>query len=321
MVDVITSSSAAYQADALTQTQSDGQVLYASQTNQWISDLRSLNGAFQGEEAVTGLWIGSGTGTPDPTADELVVGGTDVTNSGINLLNSSTGAGRIVWGDGDDNNVGAFQYQHNFDQFAWTVAGASELILSSSYLGPATDDGLNLGRSANRFNVAYLTSLNVNNDAGSASGSANDIVYGSTDGTAADVGITSLTDAAGTHRIYFGDDGDNDRHRILVAAGSGGEFQLWPDASFTFGVASTLVRCTTDLEIDGDLDHDGTSVGFFSAAPVAQQGAGGISSGFVPGGGTNVTHTSTFTGNTGTAAYTIGDIVAALKNYGLLASS
>jgi hypothetical protein len=37
--------------------------------------------------------------------------------------------------------------------------------------------------------------------------------------------------------------------------------------------------------------------------------------------GTRVQSISTFTGGNGTKAYTIGDIVLALKNYGIIAAS
>lgn len=59
---------------------------------------------------------------------------------------------------------------------------------------------------------------------------------------------------------------------------------------------------------------------FFNAAPVVQPATTGTTLGFTAGAGTTVVSGSTFTGNTGTAAYTIGDIVLALKQLGLLAA-
>ncbi len=61
-------------------------------------------------------------------------------------------------------------------------------------------------------------------------------------------------------------------------------------------------------------------VGFFGATPVAQQSTTGTTTGFTAGGGTTATSSSTLTGGTGTSAYTVGDIVLALKNLGVLAS-
>ena len=87
-----------------------------------------------------------------------------------------------------------------------------------------------------------------------------------------------------------------------------------------------------DLDISGD--HDliiGTStgtkigtavtqkIGFFNATPAVQQSTVNTTTGFTEGsGGTAAKTVSTFTGDFGTRAYTIGDIVKALKTLGLL---
>ena len=87
-----------------------------------------------------------------------------------------------------------------------------------------------------------------------------------------------------------------------------------------------------DLDISGD--HDliiGTStgtkigtattqkIGFFNATPVVQQSGVNETTGFTAGSGTAVNDVSTFTGNVGSTAYRINDIVKALKQLGLLA--
>lgn len=59
---------------------------------------------------------------------------------------------------------------------------------------------------------------------------------------------------------------------------------------------------------------------FYNSTPVAQQSGTGETVGFTAGAGTNVTDQSTFTGNVGSTAYRISDVVKALKNYGMLAA-
>jgi len=63
-----------------------------------------------------------------------------------------------------------------------------------------------------------------------------------------------------------------------------------------------------------------STLGFFGATPVAQPDTTGTTTGFTAGSGTAVLDDSTFTGDTGSTAYTIGDVVKALKDLGLLAA-
>jgi len=72
----------------------------------------------------------------------------------------------------------------------------------------------------------------------------------------------------------------------------------------------------------GNLQWDGIpdKISFFGANPVLQQTALGTTTGFTAASGTAVLSGSTFTGGTGTSAYTIGDLVLAMKNYGLIAA-
>jgi hypothetical protein len=76
----------------------------------------------------------------------------------------------------------------------------------------------------------------------------------------------------------------------------------------------------------GDGGADGvqlpaTKVGFYGATPAAQPvGGGGNVHTPAAGSVTGVFVNTTFDGSIGTQAYTIGDIVAALKTLGLLAS-
>ncbi len=79
------------------------------------------------------------------------------------------------------------------------------------------------------------------------------------------------------------------------------------------GACAMSLSSGQTTNILGPLNHLGSTVGFYSGGVVAKYNTTGTATGFVGHGGTAVTHTDTFTGNTGATAYTIGDIVRALK--------
>jgi len=61
-------------------------------------------------------------------------------------------------------------------------------------------------------------------------------------------------------------------------------------------------------------------VGFYGTTPVARTSSSGNITGFSAGSGTASKSDSTWTGASGSTAYTVGDIVTILKAYGLIAS-
>jgi len=71
----------------------------------------------------------------------------------------------------------------------------------------------------------------------------------------------------------------------------------------------------TDGVLVGDV---GTQIGFYGIGPVLQQSGTGNTSTGAAGATSTVFLNTTFTGGSAGTAYTIGDIVKALKAYGLL---
>ena len=132
---------------------------------------------------------------------------------------------------------------------------------------------------------------------------------------------------------------------ILIGAGifcATGSFTLQNSAGGDFGALQfggstssfpALKRSSTALQVRladdsafapfscGTFSHTG-NLGFYGTTAIAQPSSTGLgTTGFVSGGGGNFVHAnSTFTGGIGTTAYTLSDIVAHLKNLGLIAS-
>jgi len=123
------------------------------------------------------------------------------------------------------------------------------------------------------------------------------------------IGGGSITNAANVLVQTNMNQGTNRYGLLVTSSPSGGTLNYCARFTGTAGV-----------RIDGIFEHAGASLGIFGAAPVVQPTALGITAGFTVGAGTGVNDDSTFTGNTGASAYTIGDVVRALKDIGALAA-
>jgi hypothetical protein len=88
--------------------------------------------------------------------------------------------------------------------------------------------------------------------------------------------------------------------------------------TLTLGEAYNIVLGTTTGTKIGTATTQ--KLGLYNATPVVQHSTTGQTAGFTAGAGTGVRDDSTFTGGVGTTAYTIGDVVKALKNLGVMAA-
>ena len=119
-------------------------------------------------------------------------------------------------------------------------------------------------------------------------------------------------DSDALYGLYFTANCNHQTAAIAVANGGG---------SVLIG-KTTAASTTPYLEVGTALTVSNTNtIGFFGATAVGQRSAVGTATGYGAGATAATFHSDdTYTGNTGTTAYTINGVVAALKNYGLLAA-
>lgn len=96
-------------------------------------------------------------------------------------------------------------------------------------------------------------------------------------------------------------------------------FRLLANGNMQFADGKNIqLNTTTGTKIG---TATGQKIGFFNATPVVQQNTTGTTAGFTANASANaVFNESTFTGDVGSTAYTMSDIVRALKTLGLLAT-
>jgi len=154
---------------------------------------------------------------------------------------------------------------------------------------------------------------------------------------AGDINCDSISaDAVGTGLNIIFDGTDTGDNKITLTDNLASALDITESTNsylkFTTTNSGEKIVFGKDLDVSGDHDFIiGTStgtkigtatsqkIGFFNATPVVQQSGTGETTGFTVGSGTTARDDSTFTGNVGSTAYTISDIVKALKNLGLLA--
>ena len=120
-------------------------------------------------------------------------------------------------------------------------------------------------------------------------------------------------------RFYRWTGGANQYYPFRITAGGGAGNEL----TIQSGAAASTVDGTETLAnpfLRVGTGNANCSGAFFNAAPITQPNTTGTTTGFTAGTGTTVVSGSTFTGNTGATAYTIGDVVNALKRLGLIAA-
>jgi hypothetical protein len=116
--------------------------------------------------------------------------------------------------------------------------------------------------------------------------------------------------------------------KVMIYGGGGACYVDWrnnanvtkafisADAYLSIGAAHTGVY---NVEFTGSVMQKSGNIGLYGATPVPQHSTTGTITGITHSGGAAVGATDTFTGAVGTTAYTLSDLVKALKNIGILA--
>ena len=240
----------------------------------------------------------------------------------LGALSAPASDGQIIVATG----AGAFQYETGAT--ARTSLGLGTIATQASDSvdidGGAIDGAVIGANSAAAGTFAALTSTSMSVSDGNIT-NAGDINCDSISADDASTGLNVIFDGTDT--------GDN---KITITDNLASALDITESTNsylkFTTTNSGEKIVFGKDLDISGD--HDliiGTStgtkigtatsqkIGFFNATPVAQQSGTGETTGFTAGSGSAVKDDSTFTGNVGSTAYRVSDIVKALKNLGILA--
>jgi hypothetical protein len=110
----------------------------------------------------------------------------------------------------------------------------------------------------------------------------------------------------------------NNANRLTISA-DGTAWTIATATSITLPDACNVaLNTTTGTKIGTSTSQ---KIGLWNATPIVQPSSTGETTGWTSGGGSAATSTDTYTGNSGTKAYTVNDVVKHLKACGILAGS
>ena len=265
--------------------------------------------------------------------DNVAQTGVAVSGKGGNLDNSANFLIGLVGTDaGDDIALGNYVALH---KAVLTASQAAQIFFSADAALTAVAPALMVDlREADKT----FTDVSTNGFAVTTNGTIifNEGRITSLDGVG-DINCSSISaDVATTGLNVIFDGTDTGDNKITLTDNLASALDITESTNsylkFTTTNSGEKIVLGKDLDISGD--HDliiGTStgtkigtaatqkIGFFNATPVVQQSGVNEGTGFAAVGGTGVNDQSTFTGNVGSTAYRINDIVKALKNLGILA--
>ena len=238
----------------------------------------------------------------------------DVAATGLNIIfdGTDTGDNKISLTDNLANALDITESANSYLKFTTTNSGEKVVIGKDLDISGATTAaaGTFTSISASDGNITNVGDINCDSISADDAATGLNVIFDGTD--------------TGDNKITLT---DNLASALDITEPTGGSY-----LKFTTTNSGEKVVLGKDLDISGD--HDliiGTStgtkigtaatqkIGFFNATPVVQQSGVDEGTGFTAGSGTAVNDVSTFTGNVGSTAYRINDIVKALKQLGLLA--
>lgn len=202
-------------------------------------------------------------------------------------------------------------------------------------LYPEGTNAVDIGNSSYRIRSFYVgTSINLGGNTVTTSTPMLDLSQtwnaGAVEFTAITASVTNTASASTSKLMDLKLDGNS---VFTVTASNLGTLLevLDSGAATVFAVAETGIDAGQDITLADGVDvildttlgtKIGTAasqkLGFYNATPIIQPSTTGTTTGFTAGSGTAVQSGSTFTGGTGSKAYTIGDIVKALKSLGIM---
>lgn len=241
-------------------------------------------------------------------------------NAAATLVLATQGGGvEIIWG--------GTTWERSAD-----VGGGAPGLHATTHQGGGSDD-IYTGNTTYLKEVSHTISVAASTTVSTAGGGLSDAAAAGSPATAGAAG-----GAGGARQIRGGIGGAG---HAAQAAGAGGALSLraanaGADAggggaaggstdldagSGTGAGAAGTVGIGTSIASEVNIGKSSNKIGHFGVGAVVQPATTGEAAGFTAGAGAAVLVDSTFTGNSGTKAYTVGDIVKHLKALGLLAGS